>query len=165
MPKEFRVQLAVHPLAETTLPVFKALAIPYILHPQGWSRQGYVFHVDEDEHVHPDEHVIYVTLAPQVVMDELFPEFAAQRLSVCNMDTRDVYLNEARWNRLYDDDKSGMTLPAYRMYMVQHEIGHALGFGHTSKAEEGNKAPIMMQQTLGTHGLQPNPFAPNKSSM
>lgn len=159
-PDTFCVKLAVHPLAETCLPIFQALATAYILHPHGWSRQGYTFIVDGDEHRPVNQPVIHMTLAPQVVIDELFPEFNNQRLSVCDMNSREIYLNEARWNRLYDDDKSGMSLPAYRMYMVQHELGHALGFGHDHKAVEGGKAPIMMQQTLGTRGLHPNPFAP-----
>lgn len=163
MPKQFRVKLAVHPLAETTLPVFQALATPYILHSDGWSRQGYMFIVDGDDAV-DTTNLIHVTLTPQAVMDELFPEFARQRLSVCDMGTREVYLNESRWYRQYDDDNSGMSLPAYRMYMVQHELGHALGFGHTANAEAGGKAPIMMQQTLGTGGLHPNPFAPPRAT-
>jgi hypothetical protein len=42
----------------------------------------------------------------------------------------------------------GADLPAYRQYMVNHEIGHFFGHGHSVCPAGGGPAPVMMQQTL-----------------
>ncbi|MFT4088089.1 MAG: DUF3152 domain-containing protein [Gordonia sp. (in: high G+C Gram-positive bacteria)] len=60
-----------------------------------------------------------------------------------------VTLNEARWIRgaqaFAGDDV------AYRQYLVNHEVGHGIGYEHHKPCEEnGALAPIMMQQTFGT---------------
>jgi hypothetical protein len=39
---------------------------------------------------------------------------------------------------------------AYQHYVVNHEVGHALGFDHRGCATDGDLAPVMMQQTWGT---------------
>lgn len=60
-----------------------------------------------------------------------------------------VTLNEARWVRgasSYQGDDLG-----YRQYLVNHEIGHAIGFvNHEPCKVNGALAPVMMQQTFGT---------------
>ncbi len=59
-----------------------------------------------------------------------------------------VYLSAARWVRgavAYDGDLTG-----YRRYVVNHEVGHALGEGHKPCAVDGGPAPVMLQQTFGT---------------
>ena len=59
-----------------------------------------------------------------------------------------VVLNAARWVRgavSYQGDTG-----SYRQYMVNHEVGHAIGFfQHQPCASDGGLAPIMMQQTFG----------------
>ena len=59
-----------------------------------------------------------------------------------------VVLNEARWVRgsgAFNGD-----LGLYREYMINHEVGHGIGYAHHKACEDdGGLAPIMMQQTLG----------------
>jgi hypothetical protein len=58
-----------------------------------------------------------------------------------------VVFNVARWVRgatAYVGD-----LEAYRIYMINHEDGHALGHQHAHQCLPGGLAPAMMQQTFG----------------
>ncbi|AWB83560.1 DUF3152 domain-containing protein [Corynebacterium liangguodongii] len=76
-----------------------------------------------------------------------------------------VVLNEARWVRgaaPFEGD-----LGRYRQYLINHEVGHALGFAaHVACPADGELAPIMMQQTLSLnnaelHGLDPEEVYPD----
>jgi hypothetical protein len=155
--QHYTVFVTTHPLAATSQVAFHAIVVPLLQHPLGWAHQGYTFRVVPDlGQAHPN--LITITLTPQRVLDELFPTFAAERLSLCDMTTRQIYLNEGRWLGEYSDNKSQLSLPAYRAYMVQHEVGHALGFGHTTCQAPGTKCPIMVQQTKGTGQCVPYPF-------
>lgn len=58
-----------------------------------------------------------------------------------------VVLNLARWVR--GDAAYLGDLAAYRIYMVNHEVGHALGHQHSHSCLPGGLAPVMMQQTIG----------------
>jgi hypothetical protein len=62
-------------------------------------------------------------------------------------DVNRVVLNVARWVRgatAYVGD-----LTAYRIYMINHEDGHALGHQHAHQCLSDGLAPAMMQQTFG----------------
>jgi hypothetical protein len=68
----------------------------------------------------------------------------------------DVVINAWRWAEgaaSYDGD-----LAAYRIYVVNHEVGHGLGHGHVRCTGKGDPAPVMLQQTLGLHGCLANPW-------
>ena len=58
-----------------------------------------------------------------------------------------VVLNDARWVR--GDAAYVGDLAAYRIYMINHEDGHALGHEHAHECLPGGLAPVMMQQTFG----------------
>jgi hypothetical protein len=67
-----------------------------------------------------------------------------------------VVINARRWAHgveAYGDD-----VAAYREYVVNHEVGHALGLGHVTCPGAGEPAPVMLQQTYGLDGCLPNPW-------
>ncbi|WP_431877043.1 DUF3152 domain-containing protein [Micromonospora marina] len=70
-----------------------------------------------------------------------------------------VVINLARWRtsapHLVD---AGMPLDAYRLYVVNHEVGHQLGHRHEGCPGTGRAAPVMQQQTLFLKGCRPNPW-------
>jgi hypothetical protein len=63
-------------------------------------------------------------------------------------------LNLDRWNT--GAPAFDAPLEVYRGYLVNHEVGHALGHGHRSCPRHGALAPVMMQQTKGTGACVPN---------
>ncbi|WP_193671181.1 DUF3152 domain-containing protein [Nocardioides salarius] len=76
------------------------------------------------------------------------------RLSCRNGQT--VVLNAWRWANgatAYGDNLDG-----YRVYMVNHEFGHALGNGHVACPKAGSPAPVMVQQTKSLEGCTSNPW-------
>lgn len=64
-----------------------------------------------------------------------------------------VILNESRWVRgaaPFEGDLGG-----YRQYMINHEVGHGIGYpAHVGCEKSGNLAPIMMQQTLSLNNSE-----------
>jgi hypothetical protein len=70
-----------------------------------------------------------------------------------------VVLNLDRWlTSVPHYSRAGLSLVTYRAYMINHEVGHALGRGHELCPGRGRPAPVMEQQTLGLHGCTPNPW-------
>jgi len=62
--------------------------------------------------------------------------------------THRVALNDARWARgavSFNGD-----LGSYRVYAINHEVGHALGYLHQPCSVNGGLAPVMMQQSWST---------------
>ncbi|MPZ66972.1 MAG: DUF3152 domain-containing protein [Pseudonocardiaceae bacterium] len=62
-------------------------------------------------------------------------------------DMERVVLNTARWTRGAVAFQGNVV--QYQQYVVNHEVGHALGFSHVGCERNGALAPIMMQQTWG----------------
>ena len=71
-----------------------------------------------------------------------------------------VFLNEARWVRgamPFQGD-----VGSYRQYLINHEVGHAIGYQHHEPCDQnGGLAPVMMQQTFSTADNDAAKFDPD----
>ena len=67
-----------------------------------------------------------------------------------------VVLNARRW--LLGAESYGRDLANYRRYLVNHEFGHYIGYGHVDCPGRGKLAPMMLQQTKGLDGCRKNPW-------
>lgn len=47
-------------------------------------------------------------------------------------------------------------LHVYRRYVLNHEVGHGLGYHHRSCPRRGARAPVMQQQTIATRPCRAN---------
>ncbi|MFF2651224.1 DUF3152 domain-containing protein [Streptomyces sp. NPDC058045] len=72
-----------------------------------------------------------------------------------------VLINAYRWaqgSKTYGPDQ----MHAYRQMLINHEVGHRLGFNHVNCTRNGALAPVMQQQTkfLSHNGItcKPNPW-------
>jgi len=69
---------------------------------------------------------------------------------------RAVHINLDRWK--FGVVHAGGDLPAYRVMVVNHEVGHSLGFSHVDCPGQGKTAPIMLPQSRGLNGCVFNPY-------
>ncbi|MET7294381.1 DUF3152 domain-containing protein [Streptomyces griseoloalbus] len=79
--------------------------------------------------------------------------------------TERVMINAYRWAQ--GAETYGDKMHAYRQMLINHEIGHRLGYGHVTCDKDGDLAPVMQQQTkfLENDGIscRPNPWPFPKS--
>lgn len=80
--------------------------------------------------------------------------FGAEMLSCCDMSTKEVWINFYRW--MNGSKHSKLNIYKYRDYVINHEVGHALGRLHTDCPCEDCPAPIMMQHTVSIGNCKPN---------
>ncbi|MGY2129141.1 DUF3152 domain-containing protein [Blastococcus sp. SYSU DS0617] len=99
------------------------------------------------------EYEFRVSLVSPGSMEIYCPGVGTGGYTSCRYGERAV-INLARWATAvphYDGD-----LATYRRYVVNHEVGHALGNGHEPCPAAGQLAPVMQQQTLGLQGCTRN---------
>jgi hypothetical protein len=95
-----------------------------------------------------------VSLVSPGSMEKYCPGVGTGGYTSCRYGDRAV-INLARWATAvphYDGD-----IATYRQYVVNHEVGHALGNrAHPPCPGAGQLAPVMQQQTLGLDGCLKN---------
>ncbi len=70
-----------------------------------------------------------------------------------------VILNLNRWRLSVPEFVDAeVPLEDYRRMVLNHEVGHELGYGHERCPGEGELAPVMQQQTLFLDGCKANPW-------
>jgi hypothetical protein len=99
------------------------------------------------------EPTLRVTLASPSVVDTYCLPLNTAGIFSC-WDGNRAMLNFDRWVNGATD--FGDDLTEYRIYMVNHEVGHGLGYGHEDCPTAGEPAPVMMQQTKTVGSCLPN---------
>lgn len=132
--------------------------VSYVLkHPKGWE------HIDPTVRFKILDHQPYIkTKSKRKIHIRLSTNktigkvcgFEKEKLSCCDMITKQCWINEYRWK--HGSRVSGLDLYKYRNYVINHEVGHALGRLHAECPCEDCSAPIMMQQTKGIGNCAPN---------
>ena len=132
-----------------------------LANPKSWTADGAVAF----QRVSDAEPSFRVTLASPMTVRESCGYDIELESSCYNSTTGRVYLNLARWvrgARSFQGD-----IGSYRQYLVNHEVGHAIGFpAHEPCPADGALAPVMMQQTFGVnngeiHRLDPEGVVPD----
>lgn len=127
-----------------------------LANPKGWTFDpAFRF-----EHVAPDaEPNMRIQLTSVATTHELCGHDLGMETSCFYSDGNRVVLNESRWVRGAEPFQGD--LGGYRQYLINHEVGHGLGYAaHVPCRENGELAPVMMQQTLSLnnsvlHGIDP----------
>lgn len=97
---------------------------------------------------------IRVVLATPDTVDRLCEQAGLRTVGIFSCwNGRIAALNAWRW----DVGAAGFdSIALYRRYLVNHEFGHGLGYGHVECPAPGAPAPIMMQQTMRLDGCVAN---------
>lgn len=146
----WRVQIAV----EKGLPVdrraFAEAVLATLNDPRGWhGADGSTFAWTDS-----GDYDARVVLASPGTTDELcLPLDTIGELS-CGIEETAV-LNFKRWAT---GSQAWKNIRHYRQYLVNHEVGHVIGYHHDLCAGEGEHATVMVQQTTTTSGCIPEPW-------
>ena len=128
-----------------------------LLDPKGWQKVDGVRFVNvTPQQAAKGAHVdVRVTLASPGLTDRLCAPMRTLSQVSCWNGERSV-LNFRRW--VLGDDSYGSDVARYRVYQVNHEVGHGLGHQHRMCPGKGKRAPVMVQQTLDLGGCKPWPY-------
>ncbi|WP_030860142.1 DUF3152 domain-containing protein [Streptomyces sp. NRRL S-37] len=115
------------------------------------------------ERVHSGEADFVITLAgPDTTADWCAKsglDTTVDNVSCDSAATPRVMINADRWAQ--GADTYGDEIHAYRQMLINHEVGHRLGFNHVTCDKDGDLAPVMQQQTkfLDHDGISCRPNA------
>lgn len=144
----FRVQ--VDPLLTESLWLFTSYVDWILSDPRSWIGDGTVGW--ERVGTNDPADLTIILAAPETVDDICFPLQTGGYFSCRNGDT--VAINVNRWNTATDWWPA--SLHVYRTYVINHEVGHYLGHGHTTCPGPGELARVMQQQTKTLDGCVAN---------
>lgn len=82
--------------------------------------------------------------------EKYYPSGKQIRFSVTTQDHNykpEIMINANSW--MYGVKESGLNLTDYRTYVINHEFGHGLGYGHQPCVKGDEVCPVMFQSTIG----------------
>jgi Protein of unknown function (DUF3152) len=153
---------------------FAATVDQIIAAPRGWTQSGQSPITDADEQmtnaswsfqrVSGDDYSVRIRLATPDTVDKVCGSYG--------MDTQGVYscrfgqtemINLRRWLR--GAPGFPIDLAGYRTMVIDHEMGHFLGFDHMKCPGAGKAAPVMQTQTIELGGctINAHPYAADGS--
>ncbi|WP_133979712.1 DUF3152 domain-containing protein [Kribbella voronezhensis] len=125
--------------------------------PRGWQ----AIHPVSFERTDKPDADLRIILATPTLTDKLCLPLVTGGEVSCRVEDR-VVLNAKRW--MYAVPAYAGQVDLYRSYLVNHEVGHALGHGHSTCAQKNTPAPVMLQQTKGLAGCLPNAWPTIKAT-
>ncbi len=145
----WRYTIEIDPRLDVDLDTFAEIVRTALTDSRSWARTRTLEQVDD-----PARARIRVVLAHPDTVDELCGRAGLRTAGIFSCwNGRFAALNSWRWDvgaDAFDD------LTVYRNYLVNHEFGHGLGYGHVSCPAAGAPAPVMMQQSKGVGACLPN---------
>ena len=121
----------------------------YLNEPTGWVSKGYTF-IETNE-----KPLVVVYFEPNKIISKKYNDL--EKLSVTDFSTFPIriYFNKTNWLNapkpfIVKSNLKKKRKEMYRKYLVQHEFGHVLGFGHPSLSLQSGKCDVMLQQTKWT---------------
>jgi hypothetical protein len=139
---------------EAELPSFVRTVAAVLDDPRGWASGRTFVPVTSGER-------FTVLLARPETIDRLCRPLRTGGVYSCGRAGR-ASLNLDRWRTgvpNWGDDVSG-----YRVYMINHEVGHLLGMPHAECEAPGEPAPVMLQQSMKLDGCTPQGW-PSKNEL
>ncbi|MFJ6981950.1 MULTISPECIES: DUF3152 domain-containing protein [unclassified Streptomyces] len=101
------------------------------------------------ERIHSGEPDFVITLASPGTTAEWCAksglDTTEDNVSCDSASTERVMINAYRWAQ--GSPTYGDAMYAYRQMLINHEVGHRLGYGHVTCDKSGDLAPVMQQQT------------------
>ncbi|MEN6560796.1 MAG: DUF3152 domain-containing protein [Acidobacteriota bacterium] len=136
--------------ADPALADFPGAVHDILTDPRGWARAGFAFERDP-------EATYRVIIAEGGEADRLCAPYNTRSLYSCQNGPL-VVINADRWRRATPEWTGD--LPAYRIMVINHEVGHLLHMHHPLPQcpGPGLPAPIMAQQSTELGECRPNPW-------
>ncbi len=146
---------------------FAAAVDAILANPRGWIQSGITPITDSAENMtnaswsfqrtSGTDYSVRIRLATPNTTDKLCGSvgLTTQGQYSCRYGTSEV-INLRRWLRGVPG--FGTDLNGYRNMVINHEMGHFLGFDHMLCPGSGQPAPVMQQQTIALNGCLPNPY-------